>query len=73
LPTLLAVAKEHGRHVVSLAVGKDGKLLAAGDWDSVARVWKIVTAQAPVQSQRAETDTKKSLNGSEGSGKIRAK
>jgi len=40
---LLAVAKENGLRVISLAVGQGGKLLAAGDWDGIARVWKIVS------------------------------
>lgn len=44
---LLSVGKENGQHVASLAVGPSGKLLASGDWDSVARLWKIATGPAP--------------------------
>lgn len=44
---LLAVAKENGQEVVSLAVGQNGKLIASGDWDSVARLWKLAGLHAP--------------------------
>jgi hypothetical protein len=38
---LLAVGKDRGKHVESLAVSQDGKLIASGDWDSVVRIWQI--------------------------------
>lgn len=44
---LRAVAKEDGQQVASLAVGQNGKLIASGDWDSVARLWKLVGPQKP--------------------------
>ncbi len=39
---LMGVAREGGDSVASLAVGQAGKLVVAGDWDSVARLWTIV-------------------------------
>ncbi len=44
---LLGVAKENGQAVLSLAVGHTGRLVASGDWDSVARLWRIADAQFP--------------------------
>jgi len=44
---LLAVAKENGQHVGSLAMGQNGKALASGDWDSIARLWRIAPADRP--------------------------
>ncbi|OHB66568.1 MAG: hypothetical protein A2V70_17540 [Planctomycetes bacterium RBG_13_63_9] len=41
---LLAVTRENGFAVVSLAVGHTGELVASGDWDGRARLWKIVGA-----------------------------
>lgn len=42
---LVAVAKEDGQQVASLAVAQNGKLIASGDWDSVARLWKVAGVQ----------------------------
>jgi WD40 repeat protein len=42
---LLAVATEHGKFVSAIAVGQGGKIVASGDFDGMARLWKI--AEAP--------------------------
>lgn len=38
---LRAIGEDSGKHVTSLAVSKDGKLVVSGDWNSVARLWRI--------------------------------
>jgi WD40 repeat protein len=52
---LLAVAKKNGRAVFSLAVGQNGMLVASGDLDGVARLWRITKVNGNIiECRRAD-------------------
>lgn len=55
---LLAVAKNDGESVYSLAVSQNGTLVAAGDSDGVARLWRITRTTGNIaESGRADNSS----------------